>query len=646
MNKNNKSIADEIVFKVGKVISVDGRTIEVLVDKNKNLSHTQYNGELVKNISVNGYIKIIKGFTQIIGKVDGEFVSEDKNYSGKDYKNDNKNVKRTLKVSLIGFLDGNKFEGGVKELPMVFNECYLLSKSEFSLVHDFIDKIKNNHVDDNQVSIKVGCLANETSQVIRLGINKLFASHIGIFGNTGSGKSYTLAKIYHELFNNFHTYSSFKENASFFLIDFNGEYLDSSDPENDNVIIEPEFKKTYELSTDVVKDKYPVPKKLLYDATFWSVFLDATEKTQAPFLDSSLKKPIIGIEQNIEQVDSIISTKLYSLIDEVLKKKNKTLGMKIFFDFFYDLVEYVTDSGKIYEILDFIRQTLDINGTTGSYYLIDKTYSSNMQYDQNNISSIFLDRVKISIDELKFIRSEFDLIPFQIKLKYYESIIRGYSNQEHLGPLMKRLDARTKYLKKVINISETAANGEKLFVVVSLRSVNIHIKKILPLLLCKQLYEEKKKRMNQDKYLNIIIDEAHNILSKFSERESDHWKDYRLETFEEIIKEGRKFGVFMTIASQRPADISPTIISQLHNYFLHRLINSEDIRAVEKTIAYLDKISFESLPILPTGSCILAGQSAKVPVLLKIGSLEKKYEPFNKTMNLIEKWVDQDTSET
>jgi DNA helicase HerA-like ATPase len=45
------------------------------------------------------------------------------------------------------------------------------------------------------------------------------------------------------------------------------------------------------------------------------------------------------------------------------------------------------------------------------------------------------------------------------------------------------------------------------------------------------------------------------------------------------------------VASQRPYDISPTIISQLHNYFLHRLINNNDVQAVEKTISYLDKVS-------------------------------------------------------
>ena len=165
------------------------------------------------------------------------------------------------------------------------------------------------------------------------------------------------------------------------------------------------------------------------------------------------------------------------------------------------------------------------------------------------------------------------------------------------------------------------------------------MKKIIPLVICKYFYSHYKEHNSErNKYLNIIIDEAHNILSRESNRESEQWKDYRLETFEEIIKEGRKFGVFLTLSSQRPSDISPTIISQLHNYFLHRLINNNDIIAVEKTISYLDKLSFEYLPILPTGTCILAGLSAQVPVVIDIGAIEKEFEPNNKTRSLTENW--------
>ena len=96
--------------------------------------------------------------------------------------------------------------------------------------------------------------------------------------------------------------------------------------------------------------------------------------------------------------------------------------------------------------------------------------------------------------------------------------------------------------------------------------------------------------------------------------------------------------MFLTIASQRPSDISSTIISQLHNYFLHRLINNKDIEAVERTISYLDRVSFDALPILPTGSCILAGLAAQVPVIVQMDKIADAYEPYNKTIKLTDYW--------
>lgn len=86
-----------------------------------------------------------------------------------------------------------------------------------------------------------------------------------------------------------------------------------------------------------------------------------------------------------------------------------------------------------------------------------------------------------------------------------------------------------------------------------------------------------------NKTFHLIIDEAHNILSMQSTRELETWKDYRLELFEEIIKEGRKFGFYLTLSSQRPADISPTIMSQIHNFFIHRLVNDRDLLLLEHT---------------------------------------------------------------
>ena len=153
----------------------------------------------------------------------------------------------------------------------------------------------------------------------------------------------------------------------------------------------------------------------------------------------------------------------------------------------------------------------------------------------------------------------------------------------------------------------------------------------MPLLLAKKIYDDHK-RGGTGRSLNIIIDEAHNILSQESFRESESWKDYRLETFEEIIKEGRKFGVFVTISSQRPNDISHTITSQAHNYFIHRLINQKDLQSIASAVSYIDKLTEESIPTLPTGTCIFSGIAGQMPLKLEIFPLQEELQPRSSTL--------------
>jgi DNA helicase HerA-like ATPase len=617
----NDQIAEDSIFRIGKVISVDGRVVKIKMDKTKNSSHLVYKGELLKNISVGGYIKLIKGFTSIIGKVEGEFINEDKKFSGKDYSSDRENINRTLSVSLLGFFVNDKFERGIKELPLIDNECYLLKANEFNLVHNFIR--------NNDQPITIGTLALEKGQPISVGINSLLASHIGIFGNTGSGKSYTLAKIYREIFKLFKDNEKFKKNAKFFIIDFNGEYID----DNDNIIVEKEYKNIYKLSTKSMDgDKYPISKDTLNDHTFWTVFLEATEKTQTPFLRRAITnvylKAKMGNEQDLKDY-------IAELIFSVTSKNDKNLEKGIVINMLSDLSEYLAGSTGIDTLSADYNQHLQFHTRDNKYYYDlngTKTYSSDSNFRADIIDSK-ISRVTIPVSSFTLI----DKIRIQIILQYYADIIRGYANKEHLAPLIKRMEKRIGDLKKVITDQSTLDESKNL-TIISLKDVKIEIRKILPMLLCKKVYDVKKEENDNNTYLNIIIDEAHNILSRDSDRESEQWKDYRLETFEEIIKEGRKFGVFLTVASQRPSDISSTIISQLHNYFLHRLINNNDIMAIEKTISYLDKVSFEYLPILPTGSCILAGLLAQVPVVVDIGEIEEKYIPNNQTMTLTDKW--------
>ena len=146
-------------------------------------------------------------------------------------------------------------------------------------------------------------------------------------------------------------------------------------------------------------------------------------------------------------------------------------------------------------------------------------------------------------------------------LRLIYDVLDNRAVNEHIAPAIQKLKSTEKDIDKVLVFTDNAdmwANNN--IVVVDLSDVNIDTKKRIPLLISNKLYNEHKKRGRNTGHLNIIVDEAHNILSYQSTRESEEWKDYRLEVFEEIIKEGRKFGVFMTIASQRPSDISSTLL--------------------------------------------------------------------------------------
>ena len=611
----NKQLVQDSVFKIGKVFSVEGRTVKIEVDKKKNSSHLLYNGELVRNVSVNSYVKITKGFTKIIGKVDGEYTKEDEVFSGKNYANKSIKIKRILIVSLLGFFSKKGFERGIKELPLIDNDCFLLDKDEYHKVHDFVSK--------KDKPLTLGSLTHENNLKIKIGINDLFASHIGIFGNTGSGKSYTLSKIYFELFKEFKDSAKFKTHSKFLMYDFNGEY-------NGQETITTS-KKVFNLSVseEQDKDKIPFNESDLLDLDLFCIMASATEKTQRPFLKRTLKlyNNIYSTADPLDYFRNILLKRIKSIL-QMADKENAYLLL----DYFKEILPpIINDDGFETDLLD------DLGFHNNSReFLFDGDY---LQQSPERIEETLIYN---QAQEYDFPENFISRLNHFLYLQLISDVLSNRAKNDHISPAINKLKSFQKEIEEVIEIRNDNDSNfwtDHNYCVINLNKTSVKIKKMIPLLLSTKLYkehkEENKNRQLDDKSsLNIVVDEAHNILSYSSERESESWKDYRLETFEEIIKEGRKFGVFMTISSQRPSDISSTIISQLHNFFLHRLINNNDIAAIERTVSYLDKLSFESLPILPTGTCIFAGIAAQVPVLIDIGKIEEDREPDNKNYKI------------
>ena len=614
-NESSKAILKESVFIIGTVSSVEGRIVKVKVKKDKNLSHLSYKGKTIKNVSVGSYVKIVKGFIEIIGKVEGEFITEER-YFSKEYTKEESKIARFLSISLFGHFDKDLFKQGIKEMPLIDNECFLLDRQEFNRLHQFFQT--------SERTIELGTLSEEPSQTIRVSIRKLLASHIGIFGNTGSGKSNTLARIFTEVFRVNQNNPSFRRNARFVLFDFNGEYTKDKMITKDKLI--------FNLTTQNADgDRYRIKQSYVESLEVMSVLLEATEKTQKPFLNRAMRYDYLKTEFTRKSGEAV-----QKLVREILQKGDQNLGVNFLSELFNHLSKIdLSQSRTALEILERLnagelkyhseRKTYYIGEGTGRFFA-DSRLDQVMQAIFGNLNDMLLDS------------STWGRIKFKILSQYFHEIIHGFSNQEHIRPLIGRMFKKFEMLERLIVVDDTQDRNRTLDVI-NLKNVNLEMKKTLPLIISKQLYDDHKQRGNyENESLHIIVDEAHNILSLESQRESESWKDYRLETFEELIKEGRKFSTFLTISSQRPHDISPTIISQLHNYFIHRLINDNDIRAVEKAIAYLDKLSFESIPILSVGSCFVAGLATDIPIKVDIRLLPREQQPTSETINFDNAW--------
>lgn len=290
-----------------------------------------------------------------------------------------------------------------------------------------------------------------------------------------------------------------------------------------------------------------------------------------------------------------------------------------------------------------LQKDLEWHGTMNSYYI---EVDGSKKIFNTSDGKLYIKDLSIShaIDTYTESENFIDTIIRYLYIQLIGDVINNRAVNEHIAPAINKLKALMKDFDKVFVIDNSADFWDNnYFIVIDLNDVDINMKKLIPLLISFKLYTAHKKLKIDSlcESLNIIVDEAHNILSYESMRESESWKDFRLETFEEIIKEGRKFGVFLTIASQRPSDISSTIISQLHNYLIHRLINNRDLEMVEKAVSYLDKLSIESLPILPVGACVLSGVIADLPIIVQMDRIEKHYSPQSDNIDLIKNWIDE-----
>lgn len=595
-------------IRVGEVIAVRGTTVILKIDERSSKETLFYDGEKYKGVSIREYISVQRGFRDIICMVDGEYLDE----SRVEREGGRATYIRKVEATPIGFFDKSGFTQGIKYLPMIQDAAFLLEEKKVRSI--FERKTEGSE-------FQIGRMLKEDIP-IGLPWKRLFNSHIGIFGNTGSGKSNTLAKLYTVLFEQ--KLETIRGKSRFVILDFNGEY-------GGQQLAPAESKTVYTLSTHGQPDPnsttstFPLDSSEFWDVETLSLLFQATSNTQRPFLNRVVR----GREKHETDAQSLgrYAKAVFRAAFCAGEVRSGTLELARVVARQMGSAELRTLMGEMSWQSKLARFKLWKGGKENYFDTDGSAYDALIAQTAESLDSTNLD--------------VFERLVVRINLQLMSDLISGFVQFEHIQPLLKRAESSLSSLRKVLRIEEVPAE-EAVVTVISMRRCNNDMKKVLPLLFAKHYYNSHRATVQAppDRTIHLIVDEAHNILSQQSIRESESWKDYRLEQFEEIIKEGRKFGMFVTVASQRPADISPTIVSQLHNFFIHRLVNDRDLFLIDNTISTLDSLSRGLIPGLSQGCCVVTGTAFDLPMVIQVDKLPSAKQPASEDVDLEVLWGD------
>lgn len=624
-------------YVVGTVREIRGTNVVIRLFDNSSQMTYFFNGKRYSGIMIGSYIGIKRGHYTIVVKIEKEYAQDVlRDTTVQEFSKDR--FFRELEAKVIGSFVREKYISGMVAFPQIFNDVILLPNEQITSIISGESSGDNRPPSNPNSYFTMGEIWPEGIPY-KVNWTTIFNTHIAIFGNTGSGKSNTLTRLYKNLFDlNKERVLTFGK-SKFVVIDFNGEYVGERVLAYD--------KKVYNLNTRKSEgDKIAIPANKFWDKEMLSILFGATAQTQQPFLNRLLK--YYFLKNNFEENVLEYLCRAFRTVYNAPSKES------------LDLLKYALDVLGINH--DSFSSWVDLSvfnpNNSSAYYSVQllegwNSYGSKWYFNADELNEILEHEIaNIKQRALIFMTSEsnekIQNPIIQLRLAAYFQMIFDLSRHtiqyDHISPLIHRIEARSSDFDKVLQIDNFQEDNfqemftEKNISVISLKNVNKDIKMLLPMLIAKISYDIHRTRFKQDCIFNLIIDEAHNILSENSTIESEKWKDYRLDVFEEIVKEGRKFGYYLTIASQRPSDISPTIVSQIHNYFIHRLVNDNDLKLLDRTMTSLDYISKSSIPNLSAGQAIITGVSFDLPVIVKIAQLPKEEAPNSSNSELLKIW--------
>ncbi|HFK5772152.1 anti-phage-associated helicase HerA [Enterobacter ludwigii] len=570
-----------------EVISVYPNSIKIIVGDLDDFKDGQ-------NLKVGSYIKVPSDdeSMMLIGIIEN-FSIEAK---------DNGERKYLIQANPLGIIKNGKFERGGDSIA-------LPPKQAAPATFEDIDNIYRNSVDKNK-HFEFCSLSYNDDIRIPLDGNKFFNKHIAIVGSTGSGKSHTVSKVIQTAISGKN--GDFKLNNSHVIIfDIHSEYRSAFPDAN--------FLDVNNLS---------LPYWLLNSEELEEILLDTGER------------------------DNYNQSSIFRMLVTANKRKHNPSMSKVFYDspVFFDINEVET-------ALKNLRDETRNSKASDRYMIVGESGVADEKKDSSTTSECgcqLSDSERIE----KYFNCKFEFYNSKasnISKGFYadgtlDKFISRFSekiNQDRLSFLFSDDSRNQKFenvIKSLLGASETLGSYKNV-TIIDLSGIPFEVLSITVSLISRLIFEYgyiyKKLMESQDKDTDfpvlLVYEEAHKYVPN-----SDLVK-YRSskKSIERIAKEGRKYGVTLLLASQRPSEISETIFSQCNNFIAMRLTNPIDQNYVKRLLPDTLGAIIDTLPSLKAGEALVIGESIVLPSIVAIDECPEDRQPSSNDIKYWEIWKDQ-----
>lgn len=513
-------------------------------------------------------------------------------------------------VNLLGEIIDNKFTFGINKKPSFSSSVKLISKEKIPMI------ISVDNYDEKR-DLYIGKSSIYDGVPIALNINSFFANHFAIFGSTGSGKSWGVARLLQSVFDK---KSTLAYRSSLFIFDAYGEYHSAF---KNIAQFAPELSfKSYTTNTKITdSDVIKIPLWLLTLDDF-VLLLNAEKATQLPIIEKALK--LVNVfarneDEVIKQKNDIIARAILDILssgkpasqirDQVFSilsnYKTKDLSLESIihqpgYERTLKQCLVIDASGKIREmelitkfVTNFLDDSIELTLPDGSF-----------KFGLNDLS-MALDFALISEGSLNSekVYDEANVL----KVRLHSLINSDYAVYFECKEYVSYND----YIKGLL----TAPSGRKAQIVnFNINYVDDRFAKTITKIYSKLLFEYAKNMEKRGSLpFHIILEEAHRYVQNDSDIDI---LGYNI--FDRIAKEGRKYGVLLGLISQRPSDLSETSISQCSNFLIYKMLHPRDIQYIREMVPNITDEIVKRLRVLQPGNCIAFGTAFNLPVMVKL----------------------------